>query len=112
MAIDWDRFVIHPTTGVFGEAVNYRPTGKPAFDLSGVFDDAYHSINLIEGTPVMNTSTPIVGVRLADFPQGLEPRKGDMLLIKRVNTIYKVKDVNPDGHGHAKLMLNEQGAGP
>lgn len=102
--IDWDAHVIAPLMAVFGEPVLYQPAGGTAFAISGVYDEAYHDIQAISDSPEINTTMPVVGVRVADFPNA--PRQGDKLVIVRTSEQFTVKDVRPDGHGEAKLLLN------
>lgn len=112
MAIDWDKNVLAPVMGVFGEPVTYMPaTGSP-FSITGVFDEAYTSVVMQEGGVPMTTESPLLGVRVAEFPQGRPPRKGDLLSIASVNSVFTVKDVRFDGHGEAKLMLSFRNAIP
>lgn len=109
MALDWDAIVLGPIMGVFGEdpAVGlavYTPAGQAPFDLAdAVFDDAYTALVLQEGGPEVNTLQPVLGVRLALFP--LPPAQGDKVYVPRVQQTFVVMDVQPDGHGHAKLLL-------
>ena len=110
MGVDWDSNVLSPLMSVFGEPVTYTPASGSSFPLGGVFDEAYQGIVLLGDDPAMTTVSPILGVRLDEFPSGVLPRKGDTVAIPSVNTIYTIKDVRPDGHGHAKLMLNIKSA--
>ncbi len=105
MAIDWDGNVLAPVLGVFGESITYSPAAGAPFAISGVFDEAYSEIDLAGGMPV-TTDTPVVGVRLAQF--AAPPSQGDSLTIARLGWTFVVKEVRPDGHGYAKLMLNYQ----
>jgi hypothetical protein len=104
MAIDWDKAVLAPVMGVFGEAVTYSPSVGTPFAITGIFDEAYHEVDLVEGAPV-NTVIPILGVRLEPF--SVMPSQGDTLTITRTGESYVVRDVRVDGKGGAKLLLNE-----
>lgn len=109
MAIDWDVVVLGPVMGVFGEdatvgLVVYTPAGHAPFDLAdAVFDDAYTALVLNDGAPEINTLQPVLGVRLALFP--VPPAQDDEVYVPRVQHHFIVSDVQPDGHGHAKLNL-------
>lgn len=107
MAIDWDSLVLAPAHAIFGEAsgaIVYTPQGHSAFTLTGgVFDAAYREIDQLGGVPVSSTM-PVLGVRLAVFPTGIAPAQSDTLTIGGVS--FVVREVRPDGHGEAKLMLN------
>ncbi len=116
MAIDFDELVLKPAIAVFGEpsaapgtpAIAYQPAdGSPVFYVDGVFDDAHVTESFEEGAPV-STTHPVLGVRLAQFPADHQPfadgDDGDQVGPIR-GVIYRVIDVNPDGHGWAKLVL-------
>ncbi|HEV2365402.1 MAG TPA: hypothetical protein VGS12_14530 [Caulobacteraceae bacterium] len=104
--IDWDKAVLGPTVGVFGEGCTYYPAAEWPFALTGVFDRAYRDVNIIETDPDIVTVQPVLGVRLAAFPLGQPPAVGDKLYVPSVDITYLVREVRPDGHGWAKLMLN------
>lgn len=104
--IDWDGLVLQPTMAVFGQTVVYTPAGGTAFTLvDAVFDDAYHPLQPIEDGTAMTTELPVLGVRLSEFPTGVTPLQGDSVVITALGITYKVRDVEPDGHGHVKLLL-------
>jgi len=102
MAVDWDRLVLGPTQRVFGEPVTYAPADDGPFQTTGIFDRAYTEVDIAEDGTQINTTLPVLGVRLSQFPIG--PKQGDQLTVQ--GGVYVVKDVRPDGHGAAKLMLN------
>jgi hypothetical protein len=93
-----------PCNDVFGGLVTYTPTEGASFDVNGVYDDAYTEVHAAgDGTSVTSTS-PILGVQLADFP--CLPLQGDTLVVKKTGERFIVKEVRPDSHGWAILMLN------
>jgi hypothetical protein len=109
MGIDWDTYVLGPTVSVFGEPVTYSPAAGNGPILAigggaitGVFDEAYRDQDAIVGIEA-NTLMPVLGVRLAQFPTA--PVKNDQLIRQSTGLTYIVRDVRPDGHGGAKLML-------
>lgn len=102
--IDWDRAVLGPLEAVFGEPVTYAPAAGGGFDVSGVFDAAYREVELAGGIGI-TTETPVLGVRLSQFATA--PEQGDRLTIQRTGLTYEVREVRPDSHGAARLMLNE-----
>ena len=104
MAIDWDSAVLAPLEKVFGELVTYLPAIGNSFPVFGVFDEAYREVDLAGGMAV-TTEMPILGIRLSLF--AIQPKQGDQLTILRTNVTYVVKEVRPDSHGAAKLMLNQ-----
>jgi hypothetical protein len=81
----------------------YQPVSGPSFTLgSAVFDAAHKEITFKEGAPI-STLRPVLGVRLSLFPMGVAPQQGDRVTLRSI--LYKVADVQPDGHGHALLIL-------
>lgn len=109
--IDWDALVLSPLAAVFGEASQptYTPKGGAPFAIDGVFDRAYRELTILGGDVAggvgMNTVSPVLGVRLAQFDQ--PPAQGDKLFVPSVNLTYVVNNVEPDGHGWALLRLNK-----
>ena len=104
MAVDWDALVGRPTVAIFGEPVIWIDgTGAPMF-LTGVFDSAYRPVvSLGDYTDVsITTLSPVLGIQLTEWP--VRPFQGQQLEIR--GRIYSVKNVEDDGHGHAKLILN------
>lgn len=116
--IDWDREVLGPVMAEFGEADPtdpsnplswplYTPRGGAGFRLAdAVFDAEYEDVDVDPGDGSQTTNRrPVLGVRLALFP--VSPNQNDKVFIPSTGKIYMVRDVRPDGHGHAKLMLME-----
>ena len=108
--IDWDAVVLGPVMAIFGEDPAhglpiYRPAEGAAFTLAdAVFDDAYFALVMGDGGPEVDTIQPVLGVRLSLFP--IPPARGDQVDLPRVLTAFVVRDIQPDGHGHAKLFLS------
>lgn len=102
--IDWDKMVLAPTVGVFGEAITYMPADGEPFAITGVYDEGNRDLHLAGGMG-MNSSNPLVGARMAEFP--VAPLQGDQLLVVRTGELFDVKDVNEDGKGGVTLALNE-----
>jgi hypothetical protein len=104
MPIDWDQAVLAPLEAVFGEGEIYTPVGGAPFDIQGVWDREYHEVVLLDPTAPADSAYPVLGVRLALF--AIPPAKNDRVFVKSVNLTFIVRDVKPDGHGWAKLLLN------
>ncbi|QCR38949.1 hypothetical protein [Nissabacter sp. SGAir0207] len=104
--IDWDQHLLAPLQETFGEAVNYRPAGGVAYDITGIFDRAYtQDVEPLEPDDApINTTHPVLGVQDSAFLTS--PKQGDRLYIPRVDQLFVVKDVQPDSHGGSKLILN------
>jgi hypothetical protein len=104
--IDLDALVIGPTIAIFGEPVTYADEQGVIQTVSGVFDSAYRALPALGGEYVMDIHStvlvPVLGVRMSDFP--VSPYQGMELTIR--SNVYAIKEVQTDGHGHAKLLLN------
>lgn len=106
MPIDWNAHVIGPLMGVFGEPAIYTPLGGAAFQLTGVFDDAYLKEMMFEdGSTGTNTVSAVLGVQLSQFPT--PPAQNGSLTVISNGATYLVREVRPDSHGGAKLMLSK-----
>lgn len=113
MSIDWDGLVLGPVMGIFGESADraglpvYTPRGLPAFELADAVFDAQYEQVIVAGDGSQSTSRrPVLGVRLSLF-LARPPQQNDKVLIPATGKTYVVKDVQPDGHGHALLLLME-----
>jgi hypothetical protein len=105
--IDWNAKVLAPVMGVFGEPVTYLPAIGSPFDITGVFDEAFTSVDLPGDSAVLSVR-PVLGIRLAEFPAGFDPEmaQGDQFTVQRTGVTYTVKAGKPDGHGWARLDAN------
>lgn len=107
--VDWDALVIGPLTGpIFGEPFTFIPaSGDQPFAVGGVFMEAYQGIALAGGQDV-NTVAPMLGVQLSAFQSPLlGPKQDDKVTRQKTGVTYVIRDVQPDGVGAAKLLLNE-----
>jgi hypothetical protein len=105
MPIDWDKALLGAVHGVFAEPVIFMPSRGLPFPIDGVFDKAYLGVSPLGDGTTMSTTMPVLGVRLALFPPGAPPVQDDKLQILSSGATYRVKEVQPDGHGEAKLLL-------
>jgi hypothetical protein len=105
MPIDWDTALLGAVHGVFGEPVIFMPSKGVPFPIDGVFDRAYLAVSSLGDGTTMSTAMPMLGVRMALFPSDAPPVQGDQLQILSSRATYRVKDVQADGHGEAKLLL-------
>ena len=107
MAIDWDAMVVGPCISEFGvdpDCVTYiSARGGVLKDITGVFDEAYRDPTVLETEPGATSVAPVLGVQPSQFPPLYPPAQNDRVVIK--GRTFVVKDVRPDGHGDAKLML-------
>jgi len=112
MSVDWQSKVLSPLMAAFGQPISYYPVKdkyQSNHKLTGVFDEAYTDINIVDGLSVTSVS-PCIGINLADLP--FAPRQKDQILVYAsfgaplTDTFYIVKKVMPDGHGGCRLLLN------
>lgn len=103
--VDWDGLVLGPTENIFGETATYTPAaaGSAAIAITGVFDRAWREADPFGEGSESNLIVPVFGVRVNQFPA--PPTPNDQVFIPSVNMLFLVRDVRPDGHGWAKLML-------
>ncbi|WP_086650866.1 head-tail joining protein [Acetobacter cibinongensis] len=110
--VDFDKLVLAPCVSVFGEAMQWLSSamGAPK-PITGIFDEGYKASSLDEAsglTPTYTTSADArVGIRLSDFLPDA-PAQGDIFIIR--NKQYRVREIQPDSHGGADILLNKADA--
>ncbi|HBC1012508.1 TPA: hypothetical protein IGZ65_004161 [Escherichia coli] len=103
--VDWDRHLLAPLMGVFGEACEHRPRGGEPYRLTGIYDRAYaQQLYGDDGGTEVVSSFPVVGVRDAELK--VTPVQGDLLFIVRTGELFTIRSVMPDSHGGTRLELN------
>lgn len=103
MPIDWDGLVLAPLHAAFGDAVSYT-TATATFSVpDAVVDRSYCQVGTDDGGVPVTAWQTLAGVRLASFPAGTSPVVGDRLTAN--GKTWQVVDVQPDGKGHATLVL-------
>lgn len=103
--IDWDSLVLAPLQNVFGEPVTYVDDIGVVVAGHGIFDEAYREVNLVDSGAV-TTEHPVLGIRTSDF--SVMPRQTGRITILRTGKTYVIREVQIDGHGAAKLLLNNE----
>jgi hypothetical protein len=120
--IDWDALVVGPNISVFGQSVLYQPmtalyqggplvANGPPLPIIGVFDEGYQELDPLStgdmiGRPSYVTSArPVLGVQVSQI--AITPKQGDLLTVVLTAQRFVVAEVQPDGHGHALLLLND-----
>ncbi|WP_322080164.1 head-tail joining protein [Burkholderia cenocepacia] len=110
--MDWDDDVdakiLGPLQKVFGTAIMYQSAFSAPFPITGIYDKAFFGVDPATGESVV-TNQPTVGVQLSQFAGRENPLQGDQLMILRTGEVWEVREVHPDGHGAARLMLNVPG---
>lgn len=75
MGVDWDLHLLSPLHGVFGDEHEYRPRNGTPFTINGIFDRGYAQVaENLDGDSEINTSSPMLGVRDAEFRQLGKPQ--------------------------------------
>lgn len=112
--LDLDGLIISPCMDVFGEPIAYWGTGTVATPIQGVYDESYLPLqplgsnvaglsSLAMGAlPNITAALPVLGIRAADLP--VLPEQGDRLTVRGQD--FLVREVQADGHGWLKLLLN------
>ncbi len=112
MTINWHEKVLSPNMAVFGQPILYvtvKDKYQVQHELSGIFDEAYVDITVVDGLHITSVS-PCISINLLDLPS--TPRQKDQIIVKASfgapsdDTAYIVKEVRPDGHGSCRLLLN------
>lgn len=108
--IDFDALVLKPCANAFGQSAQYKPKAGGQLPVTVVFDDPCLAVDV--GGMVAITSSPMVGIRLAEFPVGYDPEmaQGDQIVLTASGKTYVVKAGRDDSHGWARLDLNKASA--
>lgn len=110
--VDFDKLVLAPCVSVFGEAMQWQSAamGMPK-PVSGIFDEGCKASSLDQAAGISPTHTTSadarVGVRLSEFLPCV-PMQGDLFIIRQKQ--YRVREVQPDSHGGADILLNKADA--
>jgi hypothetical protein len=120
----WDGFIdtaiLGPCMDVFGYTITYSFQTGGSQVITGVFDREFLSLAALGAGPfpsqgalaigapgAISTRKPVLGVQLSQFTAGT-PAQGDRLSVYTNAGEYLtfvVREVQPDGHGDAKLTL-------
>lgn len=114
MSIDWEAEVGGPTVAVFGgPAIYYPADGSASFAVTGVFDEAYREVTIIDSLAYTSDAQPVIGIDQGQFDlAGWVPGQNDLVkitdpLARAFGQTFIVKEPRPDSHGIVKLMMNE-----
>lgn len=104
--IDWDAAMLTPLFQQSGlaTAARYIPAAAAPFDISGMWQEHYQAVQLLDPDVPTASAGPVLGIQLSQFP--VPPRQNDRVLIRKTGATYVVQTVEPDGVGGAKLVLN------
>jgi hypothetical protein len=114
MPVDFDALVNDTCVRTFGVGAKgeglarYTPLQGAPFDIDGIFDEAWASVQLTTGrvqVPV-STTAPRFGARRRALPDGFDPAQGDGLQLPGGRS-FQVQDVQPDGFEYVYLILTE-----
>ncbi len=109
MTIDLDDLLNKPCMDVWAIDVTYQPFGEASFPFRGEFrrepfDDE-------QGEVTVMSRTPLLGVRLSEFPEGIVPQyasesnENDLVVVE--GQTYEVVGIDDSGSGHAWLHLQK-----
>ncbi len=101
---DLYKVVHNIDTNVIGEAANYTSVDGDEFEIQGIFDNNYESVDHASGT-VISSQVCVFSCHLEDFPDGVVPQADDEIVIGENN--YIVNDPQEDGQGGVRLILHE-----
>lgn len=106
--VDFDDDLLVYCMEAFAEPVIYLPVdGGDAADVRGIFDRNRTVVAATDHGQFTST-TPTLGVRKTDFPDGTKFRIGDQFVIDgRLWDVVDVEDESADGH--RVLRLHDQG---
>ncbi|MFN3616028.1 MAG: hypothetical protein ACK4WC_15925 [Rubrimonas sp.] len=91
-------------SAVFGQATLYDPQDGAEVAVLGIFTAAHARRAEAAGLAV-STAEPVLTVFAADLPAGALLRRGDGDAVTINATRYSVRDIEPDGSGLARIVL-------
>lgn len=102
MAIEGpDEFAVFFDAEVFGETASYARAVGPAVPIAGIFTAAHSAAAPMGDWPGVSTTAPVFTCAAAGLPAGAAA--GDT--ITRGAAVWTVRDIQPDGTGLARLIL-------
>ena len=87
----------------FGLTASYTPTGGSASDIDGIFDNGYLATSVGGESVGIQNAVAAFTCRSADLPGGAAD--GDAIEIS--GTAYIVRQIEPDGQGMSRLVLEK-----
>ncbi len=100
--IDFDKLVVGPCMGTFGEPVLFQPKNGQPVSITAIFQERQLVTRFSGGDEVQDEKT-ILGVQASQFPNAT-PEQGDILIIR--NRLWQVRDALADGVGHIDLEIS------
>lgn len=88
---------------VMGESISYI-RGEDVWQIRGVFQSTHLTVDPDTGSPV-STQQPIVLLSGRDL--SVRPKTGDKIAAR--GNVYRIRDVQPDGHTGFTLVLQKAG---
>lgn len=112
MGIDFDALVNAPCIAVFGDksqtgkSWTYTPASGTAFDIDGIFDEAYARVSGGSGNfaPVSTTAPRFLIQKSDADAHDCTPVQGDTLTGPD-GTVWRLEEAEPDGFGALALFL-------
>jgi hypothetical protein len=104
MIEDADDLAVFFDPDVFGEVAAYALAGGGGADVAGIYADA-QTAAAGGAWPGVSTVTPVFTVAAAALPPGAA--QGDQLT-RSGGLLYRVLDIQPDGSGLVRLLLERE----
>ena len=95
--------LLSTATHCLGEDVFYEPCKGGSFKIRAIFDENFQQVDP-ETEEVVDSNTPVLGVKLKDIP--FPPEQGDKVIVGRRK--FRVTDSQEDGQGGASLVMHEE----
>lgn len=94
--------IIRTGISTFGRAVKYHALQREPVEILAIFDETFSTVDPNTGA-VIDSTTPVIHVRLADLP--CSPSPGDRVCIDE--RFFRVVSHQPDGQGAAVIVLHK-----
>ncbi|MEA2756949.1 MAG: hypothetical protein QOJ54_3238 [Aliidongia sp.] len=104
MTVDFSALTGKACKSAFGVPATYLPATGGTIRIIGIYDDAYDDVSIDGAGSRIVTTSPVLGMQPGDLPA--PPLRGDRLIVQSTGETFIVKEVRPDSHGWAQLMLN------
>ena len=91
-----------PIRKLLGSAVTYTPGGGAPQQVRGVFESAYARADA--GNPGISTAVPAFFARVSELASN--PMVDLEALVTVDGTVYRIREVQPDGLGGVVLLLH------
>lgn len=88
----------------FEEDATYELAGGQPVAVRGVFDEEHEFLDVGGTVEISSQSAPVFDIQEKNLPAGYA--RDDRITVR--GTLFRVVDIQPDGHGVISLILAEQ----